>query len=428
MTKRNPDGLSFSHYQQSKRRNVSNSASASEGEANVEDIFSAIAALNQGISTGGLDNNILDGTMRLLQQRAKESQKYIDSVKRPQQYIDTVRGFEHRSPVNGTQQDTESTTEPQLIREPAKEFQQEKQETEPTKELQQNSEPSKEPQQESESTNVSRQDTEPITASQHRLQPWEQARLDTKHTPKKLTEETLERIDSNTGGGTDYITQELFHKWIRAFDKELSEENRNIAILFTGLQDYVRPPDELGLTNITIIQLPKEDYKVHPMRIGISKAFRVLYAQQMLETLRQAREQPESMTPILRNCILWGHLATAWDNLTSASIRFCFYRAPMIAKYHKQFLGNVLPTEPTKVTNELKKDLLKKYKGRRGDSSMPRDYSVDHYFQSIDENVASSTTLGNLNKPSSKYDLSTLLPPPPPRKPSDFVDVDEIDW
>ncbi|KAF9992401.1 hypothetical protein BGZ79_003116 [Entomortierella chlamydospora] len=220
-----------------------------------------------------------------------------------------------------------------------------------------------------------------------------------KHIPKGVTEETL----------------------------HMQEQGRKIALIFTNLLKYI-PLEQEGLSNIAVIRLPNpETFKAHPMCVGVAKAFRVLYAQQMLEAMHRSGEIPNqsvSSASRVKNRTLWSYLAPTWDNVSLPSIRYCFSRSSVMPKRNKKFL-NALETESTRPINDLKTELIKKYGGKNGDPSNPRNPTVDHYFISIDAKISSSiflSELGDMTAFIEKYFGNVKM-----RQESDFIDEDEID-
>lgn len=156
--------------------------------------------------------------------------------------------------------------------------------------------------------------------------------------PAELDAETESHFE--TDFSSFYITTAIFTRWLQAFDTDMAAQGRKIAMLYDSYLVKVEP-EGAQLKNITMIRVGLFlDKLAEPMESGIATAFKMRYAQRVIDGLDELRKSAtapnEDLIP-LQSC--WKHIVAAWEKeVTQEKICHCFASCCTVPVDHQKAL------------------------------------------------------------------------------------------
>src|SRR5690554_31298 len=126
-----------------------------------------------------------------------------------------------------------------------------------------------------------------------------------------------------------YMGQVQFDKWLKDLDEDMRQLGSKAVLLLDGAPGHCGSK-QVGLTNVTVVQLPSKTTSVtQPLDAGVIRSFKVKYIQQMLEIISQTRAETNNPEATVPNGVLWSCLVNAWERVASECIRNCFHNVPV---------------------------------------------------------------------------------------------------
>lgn len=125
-----------------------------------------------------------------------------------------------------------------------------------------------------------------------------------------------------------WMTQEIMSEWLLQFDWKMGIQKRQVLLF---LDNACSHPRELKIKNVKIIFLPPNTTSVcQPLDQGIIQNFKFYYRHLILKHILTKIEDVQSLSELTKSINVLEALyfiKTAWDKLSSSTIKNCFGKA-----------------------------------------------------------------------------------------------------
>lgn len=117
------------------------------------------------------------------------------------------------------------------------------------------------------------------------------------------------------------MTSDLFHDFLRDFDRQMRHASRHVILLVDNAASH--NTGDLQLTNVRLHFLPPNTTAhIQPMDAGIIRAFKAHYRRQLITHYIDCAEKKQPQHVDIRQAIQM--TKTAWDTVTPTTIQNCY--------------------------------------------------------------------------------------------------------